>query len=47
MTTGRPGHEQFIEPSKRYADVIVPCGGDNEPAINLLLAQVNEVNRAG
>ncbi len=43
LTTVRPGHDQFIEPSKRYADVIVPGGGLNEPAINLLLALVNEV----
>ena len=27
LTTVRPGHEQFIEPSKRHADVIFPCGG--------------------
>jgi uridine kinase len=43
LTTVRPGHEQFIEPSKRYADVIFPCGGQNEPAIQLLLAQVREL----
>ena len=43
LTTVRPGHEHFIEPSKRYADVILPSGGDNEPAINLLLAQVHQV----
>ncbi len=40
LTTVRPGHEQFIEPSKRYADVIIPCGVQNEPAIQLLLALV-------
>ena len=36
LATVRPGHEQFIEPSKRYADVILPGGGENEPAIELL-----------
>lgn len=47
LTTVRPGHEQFIEPSKRYADVIFPCGGLNEPAIKLLLAQVRELTELG
>jgi uridine kinase len=46
LTTVRPGHEQFIEPSKRFADVIVPGGGLNEPAIDLLLARVHEVTNA-
>ncbi len=29
-------HLQFIEPSKKYADLIVPQGGENEVAINVL-----------
>jgi uridine kinase len=45
LTTVRPGHEQFIEPSKRYADVIFPQGGLNEPAHDLLLARVREMTR--
>ncbi len=32
----RPMHEQFIEPSKKHADLIVPIGGDNHVAIELL-----------
>ncbi|MEY2399961.1 MAG: uridine kinase [Ilumatobacteraceae bacterium] len=40
LTSVRPGHEQFIEPTKHHADVIIPRGGYNEPAIRLLLAQV-------
>ncbi len=32
----KPMHEQFIEPCKRYADVIVPQGGHNTAAINML-----------
>jgi len=40
LTTVRPGHEQFIEPSKRFADVIVNQGGYNEAALDLLLARV-------
>ena len=47
MTTVRPGHEQFIEPSKRYADVIIPCGGENEPAMQLLLALVRDLTCPG
>jgi uridine kinase len=43
LTTVRPAHEQFIEPSKRYADVIVPQGGLNRPAIDVLLARVREL----
>lgn len=35
--TVKPMHLQFIEPSKRYADIIVPQGGMNEVAIELLL----------
>ena len=35
-TTVKPMHLQFIEPSKRYADLIVPQGGDNEIAIGVL-----------
>jgi uridine kinase len=34
--TVKPSHLQFIEPTKRYADIIVPQGGDNCVAIDLL-----------
>jgi uridine kinase len=43
LATVRPSHEQFIEPSKRYADVIVPHGGMNDPALDVLLARVREL----
>jgi uridine kinase len=46
LTTVRPSHELFIEPSKRYADVIVPEGGLNRPAIDVLLARVRELTNA-
>ncbi|MEQ8200124.1 MAG: uridine kinase [Syntrophomonadaceae bacterium] len=36
LSTVRPAHEAFVEPSKRYADIIVPRGGENEIATNLL-----------
>ncbi len=43
LETVRPAHERFIEPSKRYADVIIPEGGLNRPAIDVLLARVREL----
>lgn len=43
LATVKPCHEQFIEPSKRHADVIVPHGGMNAPALDVLLARVREV----
>jgi len=44
LGTVRPAHEQFIEPSKRYADVILPHGGLNQPALDVLLARVRELS---
>lgn len=43
LATVRPAHEQFIEPSKRYADVIIPNGGLNRPALDVLVARVREL----
>jgi uridine kinase len=43
LDTVRPSHEQFIEPSKRHADVIIPHGGLNAPALDMLLARVREL----
>lgn len=44
LTTVKPAHERFIEPSKRYADVIIPEGGLNRPAIDVLLARARELS---
>lgn len=41
--TVRVMHEQFIEPSKRYADVIVPEGGSNAVAIDLLKTKISSI----
>lgn len=41
--TVRPMYMQFIEPSKRYADVIVPRGGENRIAIELIKAKLREL----
>lgn len=43
LDTVQPAHERFVEPSKRYADVIIPAGGMNRPAIDVLLARVREL----
>ncbi len=40
LTTVRPMHLQFVEPSKRYADVIVPRGGHNPVAIEMITARI-------
>jgi uridine kinase len=48
LATVRPSHELYIEPSKRHADVIVPEGGLNRPALEVLLARVRELaDRSG
>lgn len=40
--TVKPMHEQFIEPSKKYADLIVPEGGNNKVAINILVSIIEK-----
>ncbi|MBQ7997878.1 MAG: hypothetical protein IJ296_00935, partial [Bacteroidales bacterium] len=40
--TVKPMHLQFIEPTKRYADIIVPQGGHNQVAIDMLLAIIEK-----
>lgn len=42
-TTVRPMYLQFIEPSKRYADIIVPRGGENRIAIDMIKAKMKEM----
>jgi uridine kinase len=52
LETVRPMHEQFVEPSKRYADVIIPEGGYNEVGIDLISGKIRaqlekELTKAG
>ncbi len=52
LDTVRPMHLQFVEPSKRYADVIIPEGGYNEVGIDLIAGKIRaqlqkELARAG
>ncbi len=43
MNVVRPMHMQFVEPTKRYADVIVPEGGQNEVAIDLIATKIRSL----
>jgi uridine kinase len=43
MATVRPMHMEFIEPSKRYADVIIPEGGHNEVGIDLVIQKIRSL----
>ncbi|QQS28564.1 MAG: uridine kinase [Sphingobacteriales bacterium] len=38
--TVKPMHQQFIEPTKRFADIIVPQGGNNDVAINVISSMI-------
>lgn len=43
MKTVRPAHLQFIEPSKKYADIIIPEGGYNDVAIDLIYQKIKSI----
>lgn len=45
LTVVRPMHLQFVEPSKRYADLIIPEGGHNQVAIKLLVNHIQTIIR--
>ena len=40
--TVKPMHEEFVEPSKRYADIIIPRGGENVPGVDMLITYLNK-----
>lgn len=42
-TTVKPMHEEFVEPSKRYADVIIPEGGFNSVAVSMLIQNIRSI----
>jgi len=44
-STVKPMFQQFVEPSKRYADLIIPHGGHNDVAIDLLVVKVRDLLR--
>lgn len=43
LTTVRPMHQEFVEPSKRYSDVIIPEGGFNTVALDMVVARVESL----
>ena len=42
-TTVKPMHEEFVEPSKKYADVIIPEGGFNSVAVAMLIENIRSI----
>lgn len=42
-TTVKPMHEEFVEPSKKYADIIVPEGGYNIVALNMIIEKIRSI----
>jgi len=47
LATVRPMHQEFVEPSKRYADVIIPEGGFNEVAMEMVAARIRVLLDSG
>lgn len=45
QSTVRPMHLEFVEPSKRYADIIVPVGGENRVAVDMLVTRLGSLLR--
>lgn len=43
LATVKPMYHQFVEPTKRYADIIVPEGGENHVAIDILTTKVRDI----
>ena len=43
LKTVRPMHQQFVEPSKYFSDIIIPEGGENKVAIDLLRTKINAI----
>ncbi len=43
LTTVRPMHMKFVEPSKQFADIIIPHGGENEVAMAMVVSRLREL----
>ena len=43
----KPMHNQFTEPTKKFADIIIPEGGHNKVAIDIIVAKIKEVSQEG
>jgi uridine kinase len=46
LMTVRPMHMEFVEPTKRYADVIIPEGGRNTVALDLVVSRIQALLRS-
>lgn len=40
QTTVKPMHEQYVEPSKKFADIIIPEGGNNQVALDMIMGRI-------
>ncbi len=47
VSTVRPMHLEFVEPSKRYADIIVPAGGHNRVAMEMIVSRIHAILAEG
>ena len=43
ITTVKPMHEQFVEPSKKFADIIIPEGGQNKVALSMIYHRIRSI----
>lgn len=43
LSSVRPMHEQYIQPSKQYADIIIPDGGYNDKAVDILITKIKSI----
>lgn len=43
LSSVRPMHEQYIQPSKQYADIIIPDGGYNDKAVDILVTKIKSI----
>jgi len=43
LTVVKPMHELYVEPTKKFADVIIPVGGDNKVAIDLIVTKIKTI----
>lgn len=45
LSTVKPMHEEFVEPSKRYSDIIIPRGGKNQVALDMVVSRIESLLR--